>query len=270
MDETHVTPDRVLVVNQEMAFSRASAKPLGTVATIRDQTELLHLSGELAATRTLTDALRAQTHEFANRLHAVVALMELGRVDEAVRFASDELDRHTDVHTGTDRPDGDGSSAGMPEPPAVTPAVLAAVLNGKRAQAHERGVTLVADTSRLRTPVPGAASDVITVIGNLVDNAVDAVAEGVGDGGDPRVVVTVTPVDGGTRIVVEDNGPGIADVGAAYERGWSTKPSGPEGRGVGLDLVRSTVSRIGGAITVSTGPSGSTFVVDLDVQRVPA
>ncbi len=59
VDETHVTADRVLVVNQELAFPRGSAKPIGTVATIRDQTELLHLSGELAATRTLTGALRS-------------------------------------------------------------------------------------------------------------------------------------------------------------------------------------------------------------------
>lgn len=266
VDETHETADRVLVVNQELAFPRGSAKPLGTVATIRDRTEVLHLSGELAATRTLTDALRSQTHEFANRMHAVVALMELGRVDEAIRFASDELDRHADAgapETGA-RSDGGG-------PLTATAQVLAAVLSGKRAQAHERGVVLVADTSGLRGPVSAPASDVITVLGNLVDNAVDAVAEHAGGPDGPRVVVTVATLDDGhTRITVEDNGPGIADVGAAYERGWSTKPSGPEGRGIGLDLVRSALAAVGGTMTVDTGPAGSTFVVDLDARQVAA
>lgn len=272
VDETHVTSDRVLVVNQEMAFSRASAKPMGTVATIRDHTELMHLSGELAATRTLTDALRSQTHEFANRLHTVVALMELGRVDEAIRFASDEIDQHA---TGTAalghrsdgrERDGDDDTGAR----TTSAAVLTAVLDGKRAEARERGVVLTADTAGLEGPVPAPASDTITVIGNLVDNAVDAVAELRGDDREPRVTVVLTTVDGRTRFVVRDNGPGIPDVPAAHERGWSTKASGPDGRGFGLALVRAAVDRIGGAVTVTTGPEGSTFVVDLEQGRATA
>ncbi len=270
VDETHMTADRVLVVNQELAFPRGSAKPIGTVATIRDQTELLHLSGELAATRTLTGALRSQTHEFANRLHTVVALLELGRVDEAIQFASDEIDRHQVDRQAVRAPD-PAWHADDDGPLVLTPEVLAAVLHAKRAQAHERGVVLVADTDGLHAPVAAPASDVITVLGNLVDNAVDAVAEHTGGPGGPRVAVTVTTRDDGrTRIVVADNGPGIADVAAAAVRGWSTKPSGPEGRGIGLDLVRSALADIGGTMTVDTGPTGSTFVVDLEPRQVPA
>ncbi|GGK97026.1 histidine kinase [Curtobacterium luteum] len=287
VDETYVAPDRVLVVNQEMAFSRASSRPLGTVATIRDQTELLHLSGELAATRTLTDALRSQTHEFANRLHAVVALLELGRVDEAVRFASDEIDRHADTRTAPSprHPGSDDADAGDLDAPAragaaavhapgtdtvhapdtgTAPEVIAAVLEGKRAQAHERGVTLTIDTAGLADPVDAQPNDVITVLGNLVDNAVDAA----GADGPGRVSVSVCSADGSSRFVVRDDGAGIPDVEAAYARGWSTKPSGPEGRGIGLDLVRSTVTRLGGQVGVTTGPDGSTFVVELDPGRV--
>lgn len=267
VDETYVTPDRVLVVNQEMAFSRASSGPLGTVATIRDHTELLHLSGELAATRTLTDALRSQTHEFANRLHAVVALLELGRVDEAVRFASDEIDRHADTRTSPLSGHADAAAdatAVHPPDTGTAPEVIAAVLEGKRAQAHERGVTLTIDTVGLVDPVDAPPNDVITVLGNLVDNAVDAA----GVDGPGRVTVTVRSVDGRSRFVVRDDGAGIPDVEAAYERGWSTKPSGPEGRGIGLDLVRSTVTRLGGRVAVTTGPEGSTFVVELDPGRV--
>ncbi|KTR53569.1 sensor histidine kinase [Curtobacterium oceanosedimentum] len=299
VDETYATSDRVLVVNQEMAFPLGSTKPLGTVATIRDQTDLLHLSGELAATRTLTDALRSQTHEFANRLHAVVALMELGRVDEAIRFASDEIERHSDVerpeaarHGGTERPeterpeterpetDGPGSDDRLDDPARTAPEVLDALLAAKRAQAAERGVDLVADTSGLLGPVPAAPGDVITVLGNLVDNAVDAVA-GARPGRDRgRVEVIVSGVDGPrldgrgldghVRLVVRDDGPGIADVDAVYQRGWSTKQAGPEGRGIGLDLVRSTLTRTGGTVDVTTGPDGSTFTVDLTAGNVPS
>ncbi|WP_447653812.1 ATP-binding protein [Microbacterium sp. M1A1_1b] len=280
VDETHVSTDRVLVVNQEMAFARGSARPIGTVATIRDHTELLHLSGELAATRTLTDALRSQTHEFANRMHAVVALMELGRVDEAIRFASDEIDRNGDTDPRADADARDhatvSTDTGTHATDDVTTAdVVVAVLHGKRAQAHERGVDLAIDTTALHGALPIAAADFITVVGNLIDNALDAVTDQqhLPTGGRPgsRVTVTVaTTMDGGTRLTVADNGPGIDDVDTAYERGWSTKQAGPEGRGIGLDLVRSTVARIGGDITVVTGPAGSSFTVDIAAKQVPA
>lgn len=263
VDETYRTSDRVLVVNQEMAFARGSGKPLGTVATIRDHTELLHLSGELEATRTRTDALRSATHEFANRLHTVVALMELGRVDEAIRFASDEIDRHADVGVGQPEPGLDPAVGS-----AAAEAVVIAVLDGKRVRARERGVTLTIDTSGFRGPLPVAVGDVVTVLGNLVDNAVDAVTEVASDDGERQVRVTVTSSDGRTRFVVQDDGRGIADVDAAWTRGWSTKTSGSEGRGIGLALVRSTVDRVGGDLRVTTGPHGTTFVVDLEPGQV--
>ncbi len=262
-----------------------STRPLGTVATIRDQTDLLHLSGELAATRTLTDALRSQTHEFANRLHAVVALMELGRVDEAIRFASDEIERHGEVerhsdverhseverHGDVDQPDAADRSG---DPARTAPEVLDALLAAKRAQAAERVSTSSPTRPACSTPSRrprrrhhGARQP--------RDNAVDAVA-GRRPGTDRgRVEVTVSGVagpgvDGHVRLVVRDDGPGIADVDAVYERGWSTKQAGPEGRGIGLDLVRSTLARIGGAVDVTTGPDGSTFTVDLAAGRVPS
>lgn len=280
VDETHATADRVLVVNQELTFSRGTSKPIGTVTTIRDQTELLHLSGELAATRTLTDALRSQTHEFANRMHAVVALMELGRVDEAIRFASDELERTAE---GRDQATDPMTRPDPTDPTSASRTVIVAVLRGKQAQAHERGVELTVDTSRLADAVPADPRDVITILGNLVDNAVDAVTEArpapttagapaTGHALDHRPVVRVTAetTDGVTRLVVADNGAGILDVDSAYRRGWSTKESGPDGRGFGLDLVQSAVARSGAALDVETGPDGSTFTVDLPGGRLPA
>ncbi|MEU3634117.1 sensor histidine kinase, partial [Streptomyces fradiae] len=160
-DEIHLTADRVLVVSTRPVVG---GERRGTVVTLRDRTELQELSGELDSERGFTQALRAQAHEAANRLHTVVSLIELGRVEEAVEFATAELEL---AQTLTDR-----------VVDAVGEPVLAALLLGKSAQAGERGVELVlADDSRIDDGVlpPGlAARDLVTILGNLIDNAVEA------------------------------------------------------------------------------------------------
>ncbi|MEC4019711.1 sensor histidine kinase, partial [Streptomyces sp. H27-D2] len=163
VDEVHLTAERIVVVNTSPI---SSGERRGTVVTLRDHTELQALSGELDDVRGITEALRSQTHEAANRLHAVVSLIELGRADEAVEFATAELEL---AQALTDQ-----VVAAVAEP------VLAALLLGKAAQAHERGVELVlAPDSRIDDVLPDAlpARDLVTVLGNLIDNAVDAAAE---------------------------------------------------------------------------------------------
>lgn len=133
VDEVHLTADRVIVVNTSPVVG---GEQRGTVVTLRDHTELQALSGELDSERGFTQALRSQAHEAANRLHTVVSLIELGRADEAVEFATAELEL---AQALTDRVVG---SVGEP--------VLAALLLGKAAQANERGVELVlAEDSRI-------------------------------------------------------------------------------------------------------------------------
>ncbi len=175
-DEVHVADDRVLVVNQRVAAAPGAGldaggagRRLGTVTTLRDHTELRQLTDELRTMSTLSAALRSQTHEFANRLHTIVALIELGRADEALRFASDELDLGQVL--------ADQVVAAVDEP------VLAALLLGKSAQARERAVELELhvspDFGSPRVPV----RDLVTVLGNLVDNALDAAAPRWADAG---------------------------------------------------------------------------------------
>ncbi|MGW7196352.1 sensor histidine kinase [Streptomyces chryseus] len=239
VDEVHLTADRVVVVNSRPV---SGGERRGTVVTLRDHTELQALSGELDSERGFTQALRSQAHEAANRLHTVVSLIELGRADEAVEFATAELEL---AQALTDQVVG-----------AVGEPVLAALLLGKAAQANERGVALVLDEdSRIDDGLlPGTlpARDLVTILGNLIDNAVDA-AQG-SDGA--RVTVTAR-TDRGRELLlrVADTGPGI-DPGAAdavFARGWSTKSAG---RGLGLALVRQTVHRGGGAIALSDAPGG--------------
>ncbi|BCB88994.1 hypothetical protein Psuf_063070 [Phytohabitans suffuscus] len=234
-DEPLLAGDRVLVANQQV--TRFEGRPLGTVLTLRDHTELRALTGELDSVRGLTEALRAQAHEAANRLHTVLTLVELGRADDAVRLATEELALAQQL---TDRVVG-----------AVTEPALAALLLGKSAQASERGAELVVDSGSRLDGEPLPARDLLTVVGNLVDNALEAVA-----GTDPprRVTVLVQATAERVLVRVTDTGPGLPaeQVADAFRRGWSTKR---EGRGLGLALVGQVIERYGGSYEVSNAPT---------------
>ncbi|MER5823707.1 sensor histidine kinase, partial [Streptomyces mirabilis] len=246
VDEVHLTASRVLVVNTSPV---SGGERRGTVVTLRDVTELQSVMGELDSERGFTQALRSQAHEAANRLHTVVSLIELGRAEEAVEFATAELEL---AQTLTDEVIS-----------AVSEPVLAALLLGKAAQANERGVELVVsqesgiDDGLLQTGLP--ARDLVTVLGNLIDNAMDAAQGTVG----ARVTVTAFTDDSGLVLRVADTGTGVdpAHAEAVFQRGWSTKPAGPGGRGLGLALVRQAVSRHDGTLTVAEARGGGAEVV---------
>lgn len=239
VDEVHLTADRVVVVNTRPVVG---GEQRGTVVTLRDHTELQALSGELDSERGFTRALRSQAHEAANRLHTVVSLIELGRAEEAVDFATAELEL---AQVLTDRVVG-----------AVGEPVLAALLLGKTAQANERGVELVlTEDSRIDDHVlPGTLPprDLVTILGNLIDNAVDAA----GVPGTPaRVTVTLRTERTELLVRVSDSGPGVSPERTedVFLRGWSTH--GP-GRGIGLALVRQAVRRGHGTVAVGRGADG--------------
>ncbi|MDX3136463.1 sensor histidine kinase [Streptomyces europaeiscabiei] len=254
VDDVLLTAERVLVVNTSLV---SGGQRRGTVVTLRDVTELQSLTGELNSERGFTQALRSQAHEAANRLHTVVSLIELGRSDEAIDFATAELEL---AQALTDK-----VVAAVSEP------VLAALLLGKAAQANERGVELVvSEDSRIDDgllPESLPARDLVTVLGNLIDNAVDAAQGSVG----ARVTVTAytdeadaledadVPADDSVLVLrVSDTGSGVdpAHAEAVFERGFSTKPAGPGGRGLGLALVRQTARRHEGTLTVSEAVGG--------------
>jgi sensor histidine kinase regulating citrate/malate metabolism len=255
VDEVHLTATRVLVVNTSPV---SGGERRGTVVTLRDVTELQSLTGELDSERGFTQALRSQAHEAANRLHAVVSLIELGRADEAVDFATAELEL---AQALTDQ-----VVAAVNEP------VLAALLLGKAAQANERGVELVvSDDSRIDDgllPPSLPARDLVTILGNLIDNAMDAAQGTTG----ARVTVTACTDDSGLVLRVCDTGAGVdpSHTEAVFERGWSTKPATASGgRGLGLALVRQTVRRHEGTLTVSQADAGGAeFAVRVPLPTV--
>ncbi|MEU9138172.1 ATP-binding protein [Streptomyces sp. NPDC048404] len=241
VDEVHLTDTRVLVVNTSPV---SGGERRGTVVTLRDVTELQSLTGELDSERGFTQALRSQAHEAANRLHTVVSLIELGRAEEAVDFATAELQL---AQALTDEVIS-----------AVSEPVLAALLLGKAAQANERGVELVVsgdsgiDDGLL--PASLTPRDLVTVLGNLIDNAMDAAQGTVG----ARVTVRAFTEESALVLRVADTGAGVdpAHAEQVFRRGWSTKPAGPGGRGLGLALARQTVSRHAGTLEVREGSDG--------------
>jgi two-component system, CitB family, sensor kinase len=252
-DEIHLTGSRVLVVNQEPAVGPGSASGrqrgavFGTVATIRDRTELESMGSELETMRTLSDALRAQTHEHANRLHTIVSLMELGRGAEALDFATNDLELSQRLT--------DDLVSSIEEP------VLGALIMGKVAEAHERGVELTLNSGGSTAFTGLAVQDLVAILGNLLDNAIDAAAEAPA----PKLVeLTVATANGALEITVEDSGPGIDPevVDDVFRHGFSTKAPGPFGRGLGLALVRQAVQRLGGTMKI-TSPAGALFRVTL-------
>ncbi|MBF9068662.1 ATP-binding protein [Streptacidiphilus fuscans] len=261
-DQLHLTADRVVVVNTSPI---GDGSGLGTVVTFRDHTELQALSGELDSVRGFAEALSAQAHEAANRLHAVVSLIETGRHRQAVDFATAELELAQQL---TDRVVG-----------AIDEPVLAALLLGKAAQAAERGVDLVlTEESRIDDALPAqlSARDLVTLLGNLIDNAMDAAIEGTADHDGPPTVTVTARTDAREMLLrVADTGRGIAPdaVDRIFERGWSTKPSGEPGesgqlvgRGIGLALVAQAARRNGGSVEVGSG-RGAVLTVRIPLQR---
>lgn len=231
-DEVHVTEDRVLVVNRSPVANSAHSE----VVTVRDRTELQGALGELSSLQILTDSLRAQAHEAANKLHTVITMVEMGKPDDAVRFATEELALSQRLV--------DRLSHDVGEP------ALVALLLGKTAQADERGIALtITEDTHLPadTDVPLSAQEMITVLGNLIDNAMDAC-----DRDDPWVEVTVSLERTELLMRVADSGSGMA--GEAFERamqrGYSTKTDTEPGQhGLGLALVAQVVRRHGGTLT---------------------
>ena len=150
----------MLTINRMPVLSHG--RHIGWVVTLRDRTEMLELQRELDLTRDTTDALRAQAHEFSNRMHVVSGLIELGEYDEArgyVRHIADTQTRLTRSITSH-----------------VADPAVAALLIAKSSQADERHVELVlAETTDLDRLDEQMATDVNTVLGNLIDNALDAV-----------------------------------------------------------------------------------------------
>lgn len=247
-DEVVLAGDRVLLASRRAI--RVRGREIGHVATLRDSTEITGLARGLGVD-SLTDALRAQAHEFANRLHTIAGLVQLGRGEDAMKLIAQTSGLHQELtETLLDR---------------VGDPVLGALLLAKAAVASERGIELRVSDDTMMTKSSLDSEDLISMLGNLVDNALDAAASG-----GPDRWVSVSVIEQGSELVmkVHDSGSGIPEgaEGQVFQEGFSTK-SGPgqRRRGFGLALVRQAARRNGGDVSVAND-GGAVFTVRLPVR----
>jgi two-component system, CitB family, sensor kinase len=245
-DVVIATRTKILALNRRSATSQGQV--IGTVTTMRDSTELAALRGQLSSHKSVTDTLRAQTHEFANQLHTISGLVQLGEYDSVRDLVGTLTRRRAEIN--------DAVTSRISDP------AVAALLIAKTSLAAESGVTLGIDPdSHLSALTPAVATDVITLLGNLIDNAVD-----VSVGAEPARVTVHLDDGGGLLISVADSGPGVPKHlrEEIFARGVTSKPEVPGGRGIGLALVRLVTAQHGGSVEVTDPPAGGAlFVVRL-------
>lgn len=232
--------ERVLLVSADPVVVDGSLE--GTVLILLDRTELDAALRELQDTQSMTETLRSHHHEFRNTLHTIGGLLELEEYAAASRLIE---------HAGGGLNSADATDG-------IDDIEVAALLLAKRSLARERGVVLsVAPGSTLEAGDESTSSDRITVIGNLIDNAMEAAGEG------GTVAITLAETPGSLIITVEDDGPGIAlaDRDAAFGLGQTSKAGGTSlPRGYGLALVRRVVERVGGSIKIDDSVLGGALI----------
>ncbi|MFD5118320.1 ATP-binding protein [Streptomyces sp. NPDC058385] len=248
-DQVVIRRGRLLVMNR-MTVTK-DGRLLGSVTTLRDRTELAELEREIGSFRSSSELLRAQAHEFANQLHTISGLIQIGEQDEVVRYIRALNKRRQSLDVTLAR--------------RVRDTAIAALLMAKSALAAERKVSLrISAGTALGRLAPEDAADLATVIGNLVDNAVDAAASD-DDTGDAWVEVELRQDASSVEVVVRDSGPGLPPEVAreVFAHGFTTKAAGQGERGIGLALTKLVCERHSGEISVANTADGAMFTAHM-------
>jgi two-component system CitB family sensor kinase len=245
--------ERALVANVMPVSVRG--QHVGTVVTLRDRTDFESLVGELESVHGLVEALRAQAHEFSNTLHTISGLIELDRASEVVDLIEVQVDTHGRLT--------EAFESDLPDP------LLVGLLIAKSAIAAERGIQFSVEVTGLDDSILFGSRELITIIGNLVDNAFDSVAGP--RNGEAHVGLSMSRIGDTLELSVTDNGPGFSPVVRAsmFDEGFTTKETDAHA-GIGLSLVRESVATLSGSIQVEQ-QDGAVFTVSVpnafDVTR---
>lgn len=225
-------------------------KVVGAVATFRDKTEVHRLAEELTGVKNFIDALRVQNHENINKLHTIAGLIQLEKEEEALDYIFQEIEKQQELTSFLTENIKDYSIAGL--------------LLGKYSRAQELKIQLQIDRqSRLhRLPKHMDSSALIAIIGNLLENAFDAVSARSNE----QRIVSFSMKDENEKLLleVEDTGDGISPEirDKIFQKGFSTKDK--KERGLGLSLVYSYINNAGGTIDIeSTEGKGTRVFIEV-------
>lgn len=234
--------NNILVTNRIPIFD--GDKPMGVVSSLRLKDELDHVSKKLTKAEQYSQTLRSQTHEYSNKLNTIAGLIELGAYDQALELISSETkDQQALINLLVN---------------AVEDPVLSGCIIGKYNRANEMGLTLSIDKESTVAALPPhiKADQLITVLGNLLDNAYEASLKT----NAKRVSLSMTDIGEDIIIEVEDRGPGIPIEleHSIFDQGFTSKPN--DGHGWGLYLARQTVQSLQGNIQLSQPEDGGTRI----------
>lgn len=224
---------------------------VGVITSFREKDELTNLAEELTGAKMLVDSLRAHSHEFMSKLHVLLGLLQLKEYAMAENYIIDTTDTQQKI-----------TSLVMNR---IKDPGVAALLIGKHSVAKEMEIEMEIDENSSITKLQGriTSSALITIIGNLINNAFDAVARLE----NPKVSVGIREYPDSLLIRVQDNGSGILkdDQSHIFQKGFSTRS---ENRGTGLFLVRQTVDILNGKIRFDTRKNkGTVFWVRLPLHK---
>lgn len=249
--------DDGLVLNESFSLRvnhrpvKLLGKDIGAVITVRDRTEHIGLMRELDSVKNLTNALRAQQHEYSNRMHTLTGLLELKRYEEAAQYLGEIS--HVDANLAETLRD------------KLDDPTIAALLLAKVSIAREKGVKLEISPLTSIGDLTIDQNAKVTVVGNLIDNAIEATA---GMRGAEVKVLFDRVGSNAKRIQVSDNGPGLPEPNShvVFEDGFSTKSfQANSHRGMGLAIVSRMVKQASGTIDCRN-ENGAIFTVLLSVK----
>jgi len=241
--------------NRQMVVNRLPMRQgddiIGVVASFRLRNELDQVSQQLTRIQQYADTLRSQTHEYSNKLHTIAGLIQLGAYNDALKLIGSEVSSHQAlIHLLLEA---------VPDP------IIAGCLLGKHNRAREMGLQLEIDPGSQMADLPDnlPREQLVSVLGNLIDNALEATRRHTGANG--RVQLSMTDLGQELIFEVEDQGPGIAPEvqDRIFEKGVTSKPGNEHG--FGLHLVRQFLDTWGGSITVEnlSDAGGSRFTLYL-------
>ncbi len=219
----------IIMVNRIPIMNRG--KVIGAIASFRDKTEVTRMAEELTGIKKMAWSLRAQNHEFMNKLHTISGLIQLEEYDEALQFITDIAKVRNNVSDILTK--------------NIKDAYLSALLFSKYNKAEECRVKLKIDENSKLTKLPRfiTSEDMVSLVGNLIENSLDAVK----NDGTGEIFIRIVEKEHMLYIVVKDNGSGIPKEhwNKIYEQGFSTK----EGqRGHGMYIVKQIIDRCNGTI----------------------